>query len=513
MQNAKLKQIIKELKIKLPDITNDNVALKLLEKHNYDVREAVIEYKNKKTVDYINLLSKEHNISRNKVSELVESIFIKNFDKIMNEERCILEMKIDHENGSIDGKRLYNVVADGNDIDDLFEIQVSDMKQKDHSKDYKVGDIYRELYDINDEKNLQKKDILYIFQQLKQQINEINNQNVYDEWKDKIGEIIKCSIDRRDGSSGFLIDLTKASNVRDREKYVKTFGYLSKKDAIPGEILKEGESYNFLIKEVKEHSKGWPVILSRADKNYVKKIYSTLVPEIQNGDIVINAISRIAGFKVKIAVSSSFISHNPVAICIGPNGSRVKQLSQALNGEKIEIIRYDEDIKKMTILACGIENVIGLKYLEDKENPNESQMIVIVSNESFPVILGREGKNIKLIAQLLNLKVDLKNLKDANFEGIEFESIESFGNLNYVPPKYDYQNNNDAMDSYNELSDDKKNQIFATNLNTNNVDYSNYENDFNNNSQENFFFSDDLKELEDEFLSEINNIDNDKKDE
>jgi predicted PilT family ATPase len=167
----------------------------------------------------------------------------------------------------------------------------------------------------------------------------------------------------------------------------------------------------------------------------------------------------------------------------------------------------------MTILACGVENVIGLKYLEDTENPNESQMIVIVSNESFPVILGREGKNIKLIAQLLNLKVDLKNLKDANFEGIEFEPIESFGNLNYVPPKYDYQNNNDSNNSYNDHSDDKKNQIFATNLSDNNVDYSDYQNNFNNNSQENFFFSDDLKELEDEFLSEINNVDNDKKDE
>ncbi len=513
MQNSKLKKTIKELMIQIPILTNETVALKYLEKHNFDINDAINEYKSKNIVDYINLLSKEHNISRNKVAELVETIFIRNFDKIMSEERCILEIKIDPDLGTIFAKRLFNVVSNDTDIDDLFEIKLADMKNHDPLKDYKVGDIYYETYNINDEKNLQKRDVLYIFQQLKQQINEINNQNVYDEWKDKIGEIIKCSVDRRDGSSGFLIDLTKASNSRDREKYVKTFGYLARKETIPGEILKEGESYNFLIKEVKENSKGWPVVLSRADKDYVKKIYSTLVPEIQNGDITINAISRIAGFKVKIAVSSNFISHNPVAICIGPKGSRVKQLSQALNGEKIEIIRYDEDIKKMTILACGVDNVIGLEYLEDKENPNESQMTVIVTDESFPIILGREGKNIKLIAQLLNLKVDLKNLKDAQFEGIIFETIESFGNLNYVSPRYNHQTNDDAMQSYNRLSEYENSEYQVANFNMSNNFQSNNQNDFQNTSEESFYFSEDLKELEEEFLSEIKNVNNDKKDE
>lgn len=356
----------------------------------------------------IEQLAKQYGVSQARIGDTLADIITKIYNKQKPDQ--LIKVTFDLSKGGINSQLQFTVIDDCKDdeYDDFIEIPLSEAKK--HGN-FNVGDTCEVEFDILG--YFQKNEISTIMQMFRQKLNEINNIRVYNQWAPRIGEIINCVVEKHDAAKGFyIIDLGDGN-----------MGFMSRSDSIPGEDLKPGQKYKFFVKDVKEQSKGWPIILSRADAGFVSKLLEIEVPEIGIGDVVINKIERIAGFKTKVAVSTTSNNYDACAIVIGPKGSRIKTVSEQLFGEKIEIIKYSDNINQFIVNACGAKNLVGYKY-SPATNENEQDYIkLIVNDDILPIIIGKKGFNIKLISKLLNCSIDINTVKEAQEHGIEFERV------------------------------------------------------------------------------------------
>lgn len=478
-----------------------------------------------KFIQEIKEIAKSYEISTGKVGDMIADSFVKVYTK--GKEECELNVEVDTELGTIKASERLKVVEnlkDG-DYDDWFEITLDDANK---FGVFKVGDFCDKPFNIFDFKNFGVTQIRQIMQIFKQKLNEVNNLKVYDEWHTKVGELINAAVEKKDEKAGFYtIELDEGKN----------FGFLAKKECIPNEELIPGDKYKFFVKEVKLQSRGWPIILSRADSGFVKKLITLEIPEISTGEIIIEKIERIAGFKTKIAVSlaSTTSNYDPIGICVGPRGSRVKSLSEQLFNEKIEIISYKEDPKEFLVIAAGAKNIVGFKYNESKSEEDFPHATLVVTEESQPIIIGKKGYNIKLISKIAGCSIDIITVQEADESNFEYEKVVNVPHESRFPRgQNNYQSNNNNNNSANnnkpvnkrvnldkyQSNDDllsqfeyispKERDKFYNDVTTNES--------INVNPNEKYMSMDDNLDLEeeiidlsDEFADEINNVLNEKK--
>lgn len=374
-------------------------------------------------VEYIKVLANQNEVSQAKIADLLAETIIKIYNKQKPDQK--IEVSIDVEKGQINAKLLFNVIADlpDGEYDDFVEIPLSEAKK---SGDYKVGDICEVPFDVLS--FFTKNEIILIMQIFKQRINEINNIRVYDKWLPRVGEIIYCMVEKHDVTKNFyIIDLGDGN-----------MGFLSRSESIPTEELKPGQKYKFLVKEVKEQSKGWPIILSRADAQFVLKLLELETPEIGTGEITVNRIERIAGFKTKVAVSTTSGTYDACAIAVGPKGSRVKTVSEQIHGEKIEVINYSENQEEFLINACGAKNLVGYKFMPTIDGSEQTYVTLIVNEDVLPVIIGKKGFNIKLISKLVNCNIDINTVEEAKANNIDYKPVINRGHVSN--PRFGHSN-------------------------------------------------------------------------
>ena len=167
-----------------------------------------------------------------------------------------------------------------------------------------------------------------------------------------------------------------------------------------------------------------PIVrISRVDRGFVEKLFEQAIPEIADGTVTIHAVSREAGFRSKIAVSSNDPNVDAIGTCIGPHSSRINAVLSELHGEKIDIIPYSEDPEKFITSALAPATVISTT-IEDEENRAAT---VIVPNDQLSLAIGNKGQNAKLAAKLTGYKIDIKpqfpdpepESEDADAEGYE----------------------------------------------------------------------------------------------
>lgn len=368
-------------------------------------------------VEQIKLLAAQYNVSQDKIAELLSEIIIRAYNKQIPDQ--IIDVKIDVESGKINSFKKLTVIENKSEgeYDDFIEIPLDEAKKY---GSYNIGDTCEVPFEIFS--FFKKNEIFTIMQVFKQKLIEINNVRVYEKWSPHVGELINSVIEKYDETKGFyIIDLDDGN-----------MGFMSRSESIPGEVLKPGQRYKFYIKEVKEQSKGWPIILSRADAHFVQKLLELEIPEIATGEIKVEAIERIAGFKTKIVVSSENTNYDPASVVVGQKGSRVKVISDMLNGEKIEVIKYTPDQKQLLINACGANNLVGIKYIP-AANENEQAYVTLVTTEKLlPVIIGKKGNNIKLISKLANCSIDINTVEEALKHKIDFEEINSLETINQM---------------------------------------------------------------------------------
>lgn len=179
---------------------------------------------------------------------------------------------------------------------------------------------------------------------------------------------------------------------------------LPKGEQVPGEELRVDELIKVYIVDVIEKEKGPKVMISRTHPGLVKRLFETEVPEIYDGEVEIKAVSREAGSRTKIAVYSKNPDIDPIGSCIGPKGTRVSNIVSALNGEKIDIVRYSENIGEFVKEALAPAEVISVSI--DDENPNSCR--VVVPDNQLSLAIGNRGQNVRLAARLTGCKIDIK---------------------------------------------------------------------------------------------------------
>ena len=216
-----------------------------------------------------------------------------------------------------------------------------------------------------------------------QKIREAEKDVVYNEYKERIGEIISGTVYRFDKGS-IIVDLGK------------TEACIPKKEQSPKEEFRQGDRIRAYHLDIVKESKGPQIILSRAHPYFVKRLFEIEVPEIYEGIVEVKSIARDVGERTKIAVYSKDEKVDCVGACVGMRGSRVKNIVSELQGEKIDIVRYSSDIKEYIQAALSPAEIsqIQLDYDDKKAN-------IIVADDQLSLAIGKHGQNVRLASQLV----------------------------------------------------------------------------------------------------------------
>ena len=174
-------------------------------------------------------------------------------------------------------------------------------------------------------------------------------------------------------------------------------------EQVKGEYLTEGSRVRIYVVEVKETERGPRIVISRTHPGLVRRLFELEVPEINEGVVDIRAISREAGSRSKVAVASNDPSVDPVGACIGQKGTRVDNIKTELRGEKIDIVRYSDDIAEFVTAALSPSEVVSVDV-----NEEEHTCHVTVPADQLSLAIGKEGQNARLAAKLTGWKIDIK---------------------------------------------------------------------------------------------------------
>jgi len=226
-----------------------------------------------------------------------------------------------------------------------------------------------------------------------QRIREAERDAMYDEYKDKEGEVVSGVIQRVEGRN-VIIDLGKS------------VGVLFPSEQVERESYRIGQRLKVYIGKVEAGSKGPGITLSRIHPQMVKKLFELEVPEIFSGVVEVKAIAREAGERTKIAVSSNEEGIDPIGSCVGQKGTRVQAIIDELGGEKIDIILWNDDIAKFIAAALSPAKVLKVDVRENKK-----EAIVSVPEDQLSLAIGKRGQNVRLAAKLTEWKIDILGVK------------------------------------------------------------------------------------------------------
>tara|TARA_B100002052_G_scaffold234869_1_gene218044 strand:+ start:11777 stop:13333 length:1557 start_codon:yes stop_codon:yes gene_type:complete len=311
-----------------------------------------------------------------------------------------IEAKINRENGSIKIHKVLEIVEKVEDP--VKQITLKDASSIDKkNKDLKIGDkIYEELPQIDFGRIAAQS----AKQVISQKVREAEKNRQYEDFKDKQGQILSGIIKRTEYGN-VIIDLGRAE------------GIIRKEELIQREILKNGDRVKAYCSEVKEDAKGHQIFLSRAHPQFLARLFFQEVPEIYEGVIEIKSVSRDPGSRAKICVNSKDSSLDPVGACVGMRGSRVQTVVNELQGEKIDIIKWTEDLP--TLVAESLSPAEIQKVLIDEQN---KRIEVILSEENLSKAIGRRGQNVRLASKLINYEIDiLTDKEDSERRQTEFK--------------------------------------------------------------------------------------------
>lgn len=245
-----------------------------------------------------------------------------------------------------------------------------------------------------------------------QKIREAEKDVMFNEFQGKVGEIVSGTVYRFD-KGNIIVDLLG-----------KTEGILLKREQSPKEEFRQGQRICTYVVEVKKDTRGPQIILSRTHPNLLKKLFELEVPEIYEGIVEIKSISREPGVRTKIAVCSKNEKVDSVGACVGMRGNRIRNIVNELQGEKIDIVRYSDDIREYIKAALSPAKVSEIKL--DKDNLKAE---VIVDDDQLSLSIGKHGQNVRLASRLIGWELDIRKkttaavAQEGKEEKIEKETV------------------------------------------------------------------------------------------
>ncbi|HZS29931.1 MAG TPA: transcription termination factor NusA [Gaiellaceae bacterium] len=236
-----------------------------------------------------------------------------------------------------------------------------------------------------------------------QRIREEERRMMYDEYIDRVTEVVTGIVQQAGDRNNVLVDLGKVEAL------------LPRSEQVDGERYEQGSRIKAVITEVRSGTKGPQVILSRRDPELIKTLFELEVPEIADGLVDIRGVAREPGYRSKIAVESHAQGVDPVGACVGPRGSRVRMVVSELRGEKIDIIPWNPEPARFVAKALSPARVREV-YLDDEGR----EATVVVPDDQLALAIGKEGMNARLAARLTGWKIDIQS--DTEFAQAEAEA-------------------------------------------------------------------------------------------
>ena len=250
-------------------------------------------------------------------------------------------------------------------------------------------------------------------QVLLQRVRDAERDLIFNEYKDRKGQLIRGIVRRFEKGNNIIVDLGK------------TEGVLPFREQTPRETYRPGDRIVAYVRDIDREARGPQIILSRSDPKLVEKLFESEVPEIYEGIVRIVAVAREPGARSKIAVTSRDADVDPVGACVGMKGSRVQAVVQELRGEKIDIVPFDRDPARYVIAAIQPAEVH--KVIVDE---GDGRMELVVPDEKLSLAIGRKGQNVRLAAQLTGWKLDI--ISESKFKQMEEESISALSLIDGV---------------------------------------------------------------------------------
>ena len=224
-----------------------------------------------------------------------------------------------------------------------------------------------------------------------QKIREAEKDVVFAEYQTRIGQIISGSVYRFD-KGNIIVDLGKAE------------AFIPKSEQSMKEEFKQGDRIRAYVLEVKREAKGPQIVLSRANPNFVKRLFELEVPEIYEGIVEVKSIARDPGERTKIAVYSKDEKVDCVGACVGMRGSRVKSIVSELHGEKIDIVRYSSDMKEYIQAALSPAEISQIQL-----NKEQKYADILVADDQLSLSIGKHGQNVRLASRLMGWELNIRS--------------------------------------------------------------------------------------------------------
>lgn len=347
----------------------------------------------KKFIQALDLLESEKGIKQEIVLDALKEALEKSYKKNYGGPESIIRVEINEINGKIRLYEIKHVVDDVNDED--YELSLEEAQMI--NPKYQIGD---DVVTEVDPEVFGRLAAIQTKQLLKQKIREAEKETLYNEYIDKKDDIINGTVDRVEERFAII-------NIG------RTGALLPLNQQIPGEKIYEGQRIKVYVSDVERNTKGTHIGVSRTEPGLVKRLFEMEVPEIYDGTVEIKSVSREAGDRSKIAVYTSHENIDPIGACVGPKGSRVRNVVNELNGEMIDIVEWSEDPVVYISHALSPSDVVHVDIDEEKHSA-----LVIVPDNQLSLAIGKRGQNARLAVRLTGWKIDIKSVSEAANEGI-----------------------------------------------------------------------------------------------
>lgn len=341
----------------------------------------------------IDQISRQKDLSQDILIEAIEKALLQAARKRYGSHKQVL-VSIDRDTGDIKvivPKRVVEIMTD-------FSTQIPIEEAQQIDPDVKMGQIIEVETMPRDFGRIAAQTAKQV---VAQKIREAERENVYEEYRDREGEIVSGIVQRYEYNDVIL-------------ELDKTEGLLPYREQIKGEEYRRGDRLRVLITEVKLDSKGSQVILSRTHPDLLRRLFELEVPEIYDGLVEIKAIAREPGDRSKIAVATNVDNLDAVGTCVGMRGSRVQMVVHELGGERIDILPWSSVPTAFVASALSPAKIISVVI-----NDADKSARVVVPDDQLSLAIGRKGQNVRLAARLTGWNIDIKSQSEAESEAKE----------------------------------------------------------------------------------------------
>lgn len=339
-------------------------------------------------IDALEDLEKEKGVSKEILIETIEAALVSAYKRNFGSSQNV-RTEIDRINGDVKVYSQKKIVEEVEN--DFLEISLEEARSS-FGINYEIDDVVE--FEVTP-RNFGRIAAQTAKQVVVQRIREAEREVIYGEFINRESEIVTGVVARV--SKGLVyVSLGKIE------------GIINQSEQTLGEEYEIGQRIKTYILEVKKTTKGPQILLSRSHPGLVKRLFELEVPEIYDGVVQIKSIAREAGSRTKIAVHSVDENIDPIGACVGPKGSRVKNVVDELKGEKIDIIKYSQDPGEFISTSLSPSKVVSVE-VDEKEKSAK----VIVPDYQLSLAIGKEGQNARLAAKLTNWKIDIKSESQA----------------------------------------------------------------------------------------------------